>query len=267
MKCNVVNKSDILKVSLVQDTLAWGDAAKNMERFTAVIRNIEADTDLIVLPEMFTSGFLMENKHLIAPKLSETLVWMLQMAAEKSAVIIGSVIVEENKQYYNRLYAVDKKGVIDYYDKRHLFRMGQEDMHFSSGSKRLVFHLKGWRICPLICYDLRFPVWSRNQNNYDVLIYIANWPASRRKVWDTLLQARAIENQSYAAGVNRVGVDEKNLEYSGGSAVIDARGNVIRKCTDNCAEVVTVVLNLSELNSFRRKFNVSADADDFQIKH
>ncbi len=266
MKYNATDKTDILKVSLVQDTLVWGDVATNLAHFTTVIRNIEPATDLIILPEMFTSGFLMEDKHLIAPQLQKTLEGLQQMATEKCAVIMGSVIVKEAEKYYNRLYVVDKNGIVVNYDKRHLFRMGQEDIHFSAGEKRLVFQLKGWRICPLICYDLRFPVWSRNRNDYDVLIYVANWPASRRKVWDTLLQARAIENQSYVIGVNRIGIDGKDLEYSGGSAAIDAKGNIIGKCTDNQAEILTVALNLSELNDFRKKFNVFADADNFQIR-
>ncbi len=265
MKCNAIDKSDILKVSLVQDTLVWGDVAANLAHFTTVIRNIEPETDLIILPEMFTSGFLMEDKSLVAPQLQKTLEWLQQMAIEKCAAIIGSVIVKEADKYYNRLYVVDKTGVVANYDKRHLFRMGQEDIHFSAGAKRLVFQLKGWRICPLICYDLRFPVWSRNQNDYDVLIYVANWPASRRKVWDTLLQARAIENQSYAIGVNRIGIDGKDLEYLGGSVVINAKGNVIGRCADNQPEVITETLNLSRLNNFRKKFNVFDDADNFQI--
>ncbi len=266
MKFKTTNRADNLKVALVQDTLIWGDVAQNLAHFTTVIRQIASTPDLIVLPEMFTSGFLMEKKHLVAPQLQETLNWMQQMATEKSTILMGSVIVEDAGKYYNRLYAVDQNGVLGYYNKRHLFRMGEEDAHFSAGTEHFIFNVKGWRICPLICYDLRFPVWSRNQNNYDVLIYVANWPDSRRKVWDVLLQARAIENQSYVVAVNRVGTDANNLEYSGGSMAINAKGKVIAKCIDNKSDVITAELNFAELNIFRKKFNVFADADKFECR-
>lgn len=257
--------SDTLKVSLVQLELVWGNVDENLKRISKLISPLKNQTDLIVLPEMFSSGFMMENKNMISPKAAMTLDWMKNQAEELNATLLGSIIAEEDGNYFNRLYCVDSEKIICSYDKRHLFRMGEEQKHFSNGADRVVFNLGKWRIRPLVCYDLRFPVWSRNQNDYDVLLYVANWPEARRDVWNTLLKARAIENQSFVLGVNRIGSDGLGLSYSGDSSVFDAKGKLVGKCTDHTEEIITLKLNLDELNDFRRKFPLHLDADSFQI--
>ncbi|WP_461642795.1 amidohydrolase [Labilibaculum euxinus] len=257
--------SDTLKVSLVQLELVWGNVDENLSKISNLLLPLKNQTDLIVLPEMFSSGFMMEDKSMIAPKAKMTLDWMKNQAGELNSVLLGSIIVEENGEYFNRLYCVDGGKIICLYDKRHLFRMGEEHHHFSSGSERAVFNLGKWRICPLVCYDLRFPVWSRNQNDYDILLYVANWPEARREVWNTLLKARAIENQSFVVGVNRIGSDGLGLSYAGDSALFNAKGQLVGKCADYTEEIVSLQLNLDELNEFRSKFPVLLDADSFQI--
>ncbi len=257
--------SETLKVSLVQLELVWGNVDENLKRISKILSPMKNQTDLIVLPEMFSSGFMMEKKNLISPKSTMTLDWMKNQAKELNVALLGSIIVEEDGKYFNRLYCVDSEKVICSYNKRHLFRMGEEHKHFSNGNEQIVFNLGKWRIRPLVCYDLRFPVWSRNRNNYDVLLYVANWPEARREVWNTLLKARAIENQSFVLGVNRVGTDGLGLSYSGDSSVFDAKGKLIGKCTDYEEEIITLQLKLDELNDFRKKFPVHFDADSFQI--
>ena len=192
---------------------------------------------------------------------------MKEIAQKENAVIIGSLIIEEDHNYYNRLIWAQPDGVIYTYDKRHLFRMANEHEHFKTGNKRLIIEYKGWKICPLVCYDLRFPVWSRNssENQYDLLIYIANWPGVRKAPWSKLLEARAIENQCYVVGVNRVGKDGKDISYTGNSAIINPKGEIISTIAENknCSE--TVSLSLDDLNSFRKAFPVGMDADEFKI--
>ncbi|MFA8436296.1 MAG: amidohydrolase [Marinifilaceae bacterium] len=256
---------DDLKVSLVQADLVWGDVNANLEKFSQLLNDMKEDSDLIVLPEMFTTGFSMEGKEETARQEPVTLEWMKRMAAQKSASLIGSIVVEDQKQFYNRLFVVNPSGEYQYYDKRHLFRMGQEHRHFGQGTTPLIVQIGNWRVRPLICYDLRFPVWSRNRNDYDLLIYIANWPESRRDVWNTLLKARALENQAFVTGVNRVGRDGMGLQYSGDSVLWDARGKAIGRCDDFVEMVQTVNLSLAELNEFRKKFPVHFDADSFEI--
>ncbi|MGQ1911323.1 amidohydrolase [Marinifilum sp. RC60d5] len=258
--------SDLLKICLVQTKLVWGDVEANLNHFSNLFHELKESPDLLVLPEMFTSGFLMENKEAIAQKANYTLAWMKNQATKLEAVVLGSIIVKENTDYFNRLYVIDSSGVICTYDKRHLFRMGEEHLHFAAGNQRSIFKIGKWRICPLICYDLRFPVWSRNSNEYDLLIYVANWPSARRAVWNTLLQARAIENQSYVVGVNRVGSDAQNLTYTGDSCLIDAKGKILQKAKENESEIIFCVIDRKELNDFRMKFPVLFDADLFQIE-
>ena len=258
--------SDILRVSLVQSELVWGNVKENLERFEELLAPLKGKTDLIVLPEMFTSGFQMKGKELVAVHANKTFDWMKKQAVELNAVIVGSFIVEQGGKYFNRLACVDKGGVVAQYNKRHLFRMGEEQNHFEQGTKRVVFKIGKWRICPLICYDLRFPVWSRNQNEYDVLLYVANWPEVRKEVWNTLLKARAIENQSYVLGVNRVGIDGMNLSYSGGTMAVDAYGNVMEKSNDHKEQVMTFDLSLENLLKFRKKFPVLLDGDSFALQ-
>lgn len=257
--------SDRLKVSLAQVDLLWGKVEENLERISHLLSPLKNQTDLILLPEMFSSGFMMKKKQLIAPKAQITLDWMMQQAKDLDAAILGSIIVEEEGTYFNRLYCVDADEILCSYDKRHLFRMGEEDLHFSSGTHRLIFTLGKWRICPLVCYDLRFPVWSRNKNEYDLLLYVANWPDVRRDVWNTLLKARAIENQCFVVGVNRIGQDTSGLYYAGDSAFYDAKGKSAGRCTDYQEEIKTLELKLEDLEHFRDKFPVHLDADSFQI--
>jgi predicted amidohydrolase len=238
--------------------------------FEEQIFSLPEPTDLIVLPEMFTTGFTMEAAAVAEPMNLTTFRWLKQMAAQTGAVVTGSYVVKENGRYLNRLIWMQPDGQFDVYDKRHLFRMAHEDKTYSAGTARLVKEWKGWRICPLICYDLRFPVWSRNKQAgstefaYDLLLYVANWPAARRNTWNTLLQARAIENLSYVVGVNRVGDDPKGNHYTGDSAVVDFRGDVLFRETDK--EVVhQQTLSLESLTEFRASFPANLDADDYSL--
>lgn len=256
---------DLLRVSIVQTDLIWGDVDANLQIISNKLSCLKSKTDLIVLPEMFSSGFMMENKAEIAPKAKFTIDWMINQSKELNATILGSIIVEEKGQYYNRLLCTNSEGIISSYDKRHLFRMGEEQLHFSAGNAKVIFNIGKWRIRPLVCYDLRFPVWSRNTNDYDLLLYVANWPEARRDVWKTLLKARALENLSYTVGVNRIGKDGMGLSYAGDSVLLDARGKELGKCSEYSEEIQTVELDLTDLQKFRAKFPVHLDADSFQI--
>jgi len=251
-----------LNITIIQSDLHWEDKAANLHAFSQKIESITEPTDLIILPEMFTTGFSMKSKELGETMEGKTVNWMKQMAKEKNCAITGSFICRENK-YYNRLLWVTPNGVARRYDKRHLFSMGGEDKHYTAGDKRLIATLNGWRICPLICYDLRFPVFSRNtkRDPYDVLIYVANWPEARIDVWNKLLCARAIENQCYVAGVNRVGVDGNFVMHTGNSVVLDSKGNTICSIESEKEEIKTVTLVWEELETFRKKFPVLKDAD------
>jgi omega-amidase len=255
-----------LKIAAIQTELYWENVTANLASLEEKIANISNDTDLIILPEMFNTGFSMNSKALAEPMNLTTFKWLKQMAAKTNAVITGSYIVSENGNFYNRLIWMQPDGQFDTYDKRHLFRMGGENEHFSAGTKRIIKPLKGWNICPLICYDLRFPVWSRNRNNeYDLLIYVANWPEPRAHVWSNLLIARALENQCYVAGINRVGEDGQGLKYSGDSAIIDFKGHI--KATKTLKNsILYAELNKTELSDFRTKFPAYLDADEFEIK-
>lgn len=261
-----------LKVSLIQSNLHWESSEANLAMFEEKIWKINTKTDLIILPEMFNTGFSMDAPRLAEPMNSKTFRWMKQQAAQTGAVIIGSYIVKENFLFYNRLFWVEPNGDFEFYDKRHLFRMAGEDKIFAPGKSKLVREVKGWKICPLVCYDLRFPAWSRNrtglnnQPDYDILIYIANWPKARISAWDVLLQARAIENLSYVIGVNRTGTDGKDISYNGHSAAFDPKGKKIIDLGEH-EEISTFELNFEELKAFREKFPAFLDADDFEIKY
>lgn len=252
-----------LAVTIIQTPLFWEDIDRNLKMFSDKIKAIKERTDLIVLPEMFTTGFSMNVKTLAEHPDGKTLQWMKEQAKKKKCVIAGSYIVEGA---YNRLIWMKEDGSYETYDKRHLFRFAGEDQYFKAGKKRLITTINGWRICPLICYDLRFPVWSRNNNDYDCLIYVANWPEARRKAWNTLLEARAHENQCYVVGVNRVGKDGKDIAYSGDSTIIDPKGNSICDTGVGQETTQTVKLSYAVLESFRKKFPVSLDADQFILK-
>ena len=255
-----------LSIAAIQTQLVWENPTANLLQLGEKLASIHKPVDLILLPEMFATGFTMQPQLFAAKMNGEEVRWMQQWAKEKNAVVCGSLAVEENGKYYNRLFWVNPNGVIQTYDKRHLFRMAKEHESYTGGTQRIIKEWKGWRICPLICYDLRFPVWARNVNlEYDLLLYIANWPSIRRQVWNTLLQARAIENLSYVIGVNRVGEDANGLPYSGDSALIDFKGEILlRKSEEEGIYVYT--LQKESLTTFRERFPAYLDADEFSIQ-
>ncbi len=248
-----------MKVTILQRDIIWADARENVERADAVIR-VLPDADLYVLPEMFSTGFCTQPEGIAEPANSDTLRWMQRVAAQRRCAVAGSVAVEEEGRFYNRLYFVHPEGRIDYYDKRHLFTYGGEHQHYTAGDRRVVVNYCGVRILLEVCYDLRFPVWARNRGDYDMILYVANWPVTRVAVWSALLVARAIENQCYVVGVNRVGTDPA-CEYNGASVVIDPYGRTIAACPLGQESSVTAEVDMKMLETFRRKFPVLADAD------
>ena len=245
-----------LNVTIIQPDIVWQNKSENTDKLARLFKKIKKPTDVIVLPEMFNTGFSMKSIELAEEMDGSTVNWMKKSAGELNSVIIGSLIIEENQQFFNRLMWVYPDGNILHYDKRHLFRMAGEHEHYSQGNLKLIVEYKGWKICPLICYDLRFPVWSRNKENYDVLIYIANWPAKRNHVWKTLLLARAMENQVFCIGVNRVGSDANKISYSGDSAIIDPNGNYILEAESKSDQVQSGNLSMTELIKIRETFPV-----------
>jgi predicted amidohydrolase len=253
-----------LRVTMIQADLAWQDAAANRALFAGHFRGLVGHTDLIVLPEMFTSGFTMDAVACAETMDGPTVEWMREEAVALGCAITGSLIIRDGERHYNRLLWATPDGQLQSYDKRHLFRMAREQEHYAAGSERLVVRHKAWRICPLVCYDLRFPVWSRNRGDYDLLLYVANWPARRSIAWKTLLRARAIENLSYVVGVNRIGRDGNGATYAGESAAIDFLGKVMGG--DRGGDFVeTVVLDRESLVAFRNDFPAHLDADDFTL--
>ena len=256
-----------LTVSFVQTMLHWHDAAANRAHFDQLLGGLAQPTDLIVLPEMFTTGFSMEAASQAETMQGDTVAWLRATAARHQAVVTGSVIIEENGSYYNRLLWMRPDGLLSYYDKRHLFTLAGEQHTYTPGGVRLVEEWRGWRICPLVCYDLRFPVWSRNQPHepYDLVLYVANWPAVRRTAWTTLLRARAIENVACALGVNRVGRDDLGHEYSGDSALLDAQGNYLVEAGSEDG-VFTHTLRRADLDAFRARFGALNDGDAFELR-
>ena len=253
-----------LNVTLVQADLFWHDAVRNREHFTAVIEDLKEPTDLIVLPEMFTTGFSMDAPNLAETMDGDSVRWMREMAAGSNASVCGSLIIAENQQFYNRFICAPPTGDLLCYDKRHLFRLADEQDHYAPGGELITFDLNGWRICPMVCYDLRFPVWSRNRDNYDLLLYVANWPDRRHHAWETLLRARAIENLSYVAGVNRTGCDGNSIPYIGGSSIIDYLGADLAILGDR-EGTASAGLDREKLTAFRERFAFNKDADDFTI--
>jgi len=261
-----------LNITLIQADPHWEDVDANLHMFEEKIARIGQSTDVIILPEMFTTGFSMEAQKLGEMMNMKTTKWMKMIADRTGALIMGSFIAKVHDRFYNRLIWMEPGGVIKTYDKRHLFRMSDEHLTYSQGESLFIGHWKGWRICPLICYDLRFPVWSRNRWNatlkkpaYDLLVYVANWPQVRANAWDTLLRARAIENLSYVAGVNRVGIDGKGIEYIGNSQIISPKGEPIFS-VEGVEEVKTIQLNANSLQAYRDKFPALLDADDFNLE-
>ncbi len=260
------NQTDI-RVTLIQSNLIWESPEDNRKIFENKIQSIGQETDLIVLPEMFSTGFSMNAAQLAEPMNGKTMEWMHSMANTTKAVVTGSLIIEENKKYFNRLIWMHPNGSCSHYDKRHLFSLAEEEKTYSRGNHQWIMPLNGWKIFPLICYDLRFPVWSRkNQSlDYDILLFVANWPEKRNKAWKQLLIARAIENQSYVVGVNRVGEDGTKTNYIGESAVIDFKGEIISTFKSNEEMTETHLLKKNELMDFRKQFPFGADGDTFEL--
>ena len=268
-----------LTITGIQSTLHWEDKKANLQMFEEKIFSyFSTQSEIVVLPEMFSTGFSMQPKKLAETMDGETMQWMKQLAARNKIILTGSVIIEEDGDYYNRLVWVLPSGQVGYYDKRHLFAYADEDQHYTRGQKRLIASVKGWKINCLVCYDLRFPVWSRqaspltplrrrgeqNALEYDVLIYVANWPEKRVHAWTTLLQARAIENQCYVIGVNRTGDDGNKIHYTGESMAVDPMGEILY-CKKDEDDVFTVTLDKSHLEKVREKFPFWKDADVFKI--
>jgi predicted amidohydrolase len=259
-----------LRVSIVQSMLRWEDATGNRVMFTEKLAVLKGTTDLVVLPEMFTTGFSMRSAELAEAMDGPTLSWMREQAAMLDAALYGSAIIADRGGYFNRGLFVRPDGQVTVYDKRHLFRFANEHEHFAPGQERVVVDWRGWRILLQICFDLRFPVFARNRrvvghNDYDLVLYVANWPEARRHPWSTLLLARAIENQAYVAGVNRTGMDGKGLHYSGDSVIIDPKGEVIAAVDPSRDGIKTARLDMAALNDFRAKFPVAQDADGFDL--
>jgi len=253
-----------MKVAFIQTTLAWENPTENRSHFAKKIMNFKEDVDLIVLPELFTTGFTMNAKAVAETMQGDTIAWLQQLAKSKNCAITGSLAITENGNFYNRLVFVFPSGELHTYDKRHLFRLAGEDKVYTPGKDRLIIDYKGFKICPLICYDLRFPVFSRNTEKYDLLLYVANWPSARIAAWDALLKARAIENCCYVIGVNRLGVDANQLDYLGHSQVIDYVGTLLHDSASK-AEVAVVELGKKELLEFRTRFAFLDDQDVFTV--
>lgn len=253
-------------ISLIQSDLFWEDKAKNLQQFEEKIAGLPKETHVVVLPEMFSTGFSMKPKELAEAMDGSTMQWLRSTAIRYRKIITGSIIIEEEGNYYNRLIWMLPNGTFYYYDKRHLFGYAGEDKHYTPGDKRLIVQVNGWKICLQVCYDLRFPVWSRQTADapYDMLIYVANWPERRSLPWKALLQARAIENQSYVLGVNRVGNDGNDIYHSGDSSIIDPLGNIVWQQANEEA-VFTYTFHKEELQKIRDQFPFLDDADKFMI--
>ena len=254
-----------MKIALIQSDLYWEDVFKNRKSFESKINQIDSSVNLVVLPEMFSTGFTMNAPEVAETMEGETVLWLQSLAKQKNFAITGSLIILENEKYYNRMLFVFPSGKIEYYDKRHLFSLAGEDQFYTNGKEKVIVEYLDWKICLQVCYDLRFPVFARNVENYDLLLYVANWPKVRTNAWDTLLKARAIENLSYVAGVNRVGLDVNNYEHVGHSQVIDFLGNFILEPQET-ESVFIVELDKKAMIETRKKLDFLNDKDIFEIK-
>lgn len=259
-----------LTITTIQSNLHWEERSANLGILEEKISSIAEKTEIIILPEMFSTGFSMNTSELAETMDGEAVAWMKKVSNENGVILTGSIIIEEDEKHFNRLIWMLPNGQYGQYDKRHLFAYGEEDKHYNPGNKRLIASVKGWKINLQVCYDLRFPVWARQQSStngpeYDVLIYVANWPERRSHAWKTLLCARAIENQCYVVGVNRVGTDGNNIYYSGNSLVIDPLGQVLYHMADE-EDINTITLTKEKLEEVRSKFPFWKDADDFKIQ-
>ncbi|MBV1877359.1 MAG: amidohydrolase [Pseudomonadales bacterium] len=256
--------SSNLTISLVQSELQWENRGANLKHFDALLANLPS-TDLVVLPEMFTTGFSMASTRLAETMQGRTLQWLQQRADQHNIALCGSLIIEDQHRYYNRFVLAQPGQAVVSYDKRHLFRMGEEHEHYSAGSKQVICTINGFKICPQICYDLRFPVWSRNRQSYDLLLYVANWPARRRRHWLSLLQARGIENQCYVVAVNRLGSDANGTNYSGDSIIYNYDGAILLNLASK-ASIETICLEKQPLTQYRNDFPAWKDADEFILQ-
>ncbi len=252
-----------MRITLLQTNLHWENPATNRKMFSAKFASLIGKTDLVVIPEMFTTGFSMRSRELAETMNGPTVAWLREEATKIGAVITGSMIIQKEDQFFNRLLWVTPTGEVIFYDKKHLFTLAGEHKYFTPGTERILIDYMGWKICPLICYDLRFPEWSRNKGNYDLLIYVASWPDRRREAWRTLLKARAIENQCYTIGVNRVGEDGAKLSYAGDSTLVDFAGKPLLEAQKIEGEF-TAKIFLSERQAFMNKLPFLADQDGFE---
>jgi omega-amidase len=254
-----------ITIAAVQMDIIWEDYEKNLAKVEKYVNQYTQQADLIVFPEMFLTGFSMNVNHASLSHQHEYIERMQQYAINKKLSIAGSLMIEENEHYFNRFFYFHKDGKINIYNKRHLFRMASEHDFYTAGKEKILVQENNITIMPAVCYDLRFPVWLRNKNDYDVLIVVANWPASRIDFWKKLLAARAIENQSYVIGVNRCGIDGNGIRYSGGTMIVDYKGNIISEARDNSEDSIHAVIDKPQLEQFRKEFPFYLDADDFNI--
>ena len=256
-----------IRVTICQLNIGWQAKEKNLARYAELISHLKGETDVIVFPETFTTGFSMKNPELAEKMIGPTVDWLKAQSAKLEADVVASFICEESGKLYNRFVWAHPDGSLDYYNKRHLFSFANEDEFFTAGTERKIFEADGWKMMPQVCYDLRFPAFSRNSNDnrYDVLFYVANWPKARASAWKALLVARAHENQCYVVGVNRVGIDGAGIEYQGDSMVISPKGEVLAHLEEN-EGLKTVTLSSEDLTSFRDKFRPLNDADNFELK-
>jgi predicted amidohydrolase len=254
-----------MKIALIQSSLFWENPKQNRDYFEEKINTVNDDLDLIVLPEMFTSGFTMNPENVAETMQGETVSWLKVLAKAKNSAITGSLVIKENSNFYNRMVFVFPSGKIQFYDKKHLFTLAGEDKVFTSGTQKIIVDYLGWEICLQVCYDLRFPVFSRNSEDYDLLIYVASWPKIRINAWDALLKARAIENMCYAIGVNRTGEDNNGYQYTGHSQVVDFLGNCMVEPVES-ESIFYAELNKEKMMLTRQKLGFLNDRDAFEIK-
>ncbi len=263
---SIVNHGTKLTVAALQSDIRWLDKRANLEHIDQLTLGLE-NIDLLLLPETFSTGFAIDVDSCGEPeKQGEVLSWLKEKAKSLGSVVAGTVLVQQGDMKVNRFYWAYPDGEIEYYDKRHLFRMGNEQKYVVAGNKRKLITIKGIKILPLVCYDLRFPVWSRNVDDYQLMVNVANWPAARRRIWDTLLRARAMENLSYVIGVNRVGSDGQGIRHSGGTTICDYTGETIVQADDNKEQLIKTILDFSELAQFKSNFPANLDADQFIIQ-
>ena len=258
-----------LTIAAVQFDIQWLDQQVNFNNLEKLIKDhftVNAPADLLLLPETFSTGFCINRKDVQEPEGGGiALTWLKKIAKQYNCVVAGTVLVSQNDKKVNRFYWVFADGTVEHYDKRHLFRLGKEQIYVEQGYNRKIFTINGIKILPLVCYDLRFPVWSRNRQDYDLMVNVANWPAARRNVWDTLLKARAMENQTFVVGVNRTGDDGNNTAHSGGTTFINFDGENILCADDHQQHIITTTLDFNKLDEFRNKFPAFLDADEFEL--